>query len=162
MVKVMLSSVLLDISASVPAENNLHPPQRQTWKSQIHSGAKNHMFIALSSNSREHVQTTKYHPVTFERPITLCYPSMQRMIKSWLLLLKTSDKEVNHSFAAMTALSKASEGTNSILGYWSLLWIGWKLRFLSTMMPKKSIMWRHQQIFIHLTLAWLHKEARNT
>lgn len=39
-------------------------------------------FIALSTNSREHEQRTKYHPVSFERAVMLCYPSMQRMIKS--------------------------------------------------------------------------------
>lgn len=43
----------------------------------------------------------------------LCYPSMQRMIKSSLLVPKTSDKEAKHSFPATTSLSKASEGTNS-------------------------------------------------
>lgn len=70
-------------------------------------------FTALSSNSREHAWRTKYHPVSFGRSNMLCYPSRQRMIKSWLLVPKTSDKEVNHSFPATTALSKASEGSNS-------------------------------------------------
>lgn len=70
-------------------------------------------FTALSSNSREHAWRTKYHPVSFGRSNMLCYPSRQRMIKSWLLVPKTSDKEVNHSFPATTALSKASEGSNN-------------------------------------------------
>jgi len=76
---------------------------------------------------------------------------------------KTSDKAANHSFPAMIALSKASEGTNSEL----CLATEYHCESLRNKISsyngvEKSIMWRHQQIFIYLRLAWLHEEARNT
>lgn len=63
----------------------------------------------------------------------------------------------------MITLSTASQGASSKVCsatevYCELL--GSKISFHNDV--EKSITWRHQQIFIYLSLARLHEEARNT
>lgn len=63
----------------------------------------------------------------------------------------------------MITLSKASEGTKSKVCSATEVCcesLGSKISFYDDV--KKSITWKHQQIFIYLRLAWLHEEVRNT